>query len=235
MIVVIYGFFTKHFSSDTTEQKSSPAAFKSTFASSLASPPAPRERTTSKSKSSCLPPLPTSPPPPLPCEPPPPLPSAPPLPRSASKSFTVSTKSKLSSQYNGKSSAGCKISSSQKGAVKFNFGLGKNTTAVGFVKPRVPVKNSNVFGDDESENENESGNSSADEVESEPELITSSKEEQQTCLTKAIDYFDTLINSEKKRKIIRFVRGSDSAGILPGTVNDTKSDAQPLSSIISGR
>lgn len=104
-----------------------------------------------------------------------------------------------------------------------------------FVKPRVHLKNSNVFGDDESESEHESGNSSADEMESEPEVITSTKDEQQTCLTKAIDYFDTLINSEKKRKIICFVRGSDSSGILPGTINDTKSDALPLSSIISRR
>ena len=98
---------------------------------------------------------------------------------------------------------------------------------------RIPLKNTNVFGDDESESDHESDNSSADEMENEPEVLTSTKEEQQTCLTKAIDYFDTLINSEKKRKIIRFVRGSDSAGILPGTINDTKSGALPLSSIIA--
>lgn len=111
--------------------------------------------------------------------------------------------------------------------------MGKNATSVGFVKSRVPLKNSNVFGDDESESENESRNSSVDEVESEPDVLTSTKEEQQTCLTKAIDYFDTLINTEKKRKIISFVRGIDSGGILPGTINDTKSTALPLSSIIS--
>lgn len=128
-------------------------------------------------------------------------------------------------------SSGFQISGSQKGTVKFNFGLGKNANSVGFVKPRVPLKNTNVFGDDESESEHES-DTSVDEVESEPEIISSSKEEQQICLTKAIDYFDTLTNTEKKRKIIRFVRGSDSAGILPGTINVT-SNALPLSSIIS--
>ena len=104
------------------------------------------------------------------------------------------------------------------------------------MKPRVPLKNANVFGDDESESDDENGNSSADDVESEPEIITSTKEDQQTCLTKAIDYFDTLTNTEKKRKIIRFVRGSDSSGILPGTIDNkksAKSKALPLSSIVS--
>ena len=105
----------------------------------------------------------------------------------------------------------------------------------GFVKPCVPLKNANVFGDDDSDNEKESGSSSSGEVESEPEVLTSTKEEQQSCLTKAIDYFDTLINTEKKRKIIRFVRGSDSGGILPGTMNGTKSNALPLSSIVASK
>ena len=223
--------YLEYFSADTTEQKFSPAAFKSTFATSLVSPPVPRECTTSNSKSSHVPPLPNSPPPPLPCEPPPPLPCAPPPPRSTAKSFTFSTKSKFGSQHNGKSSF--KISTTQKAPVKFNFGQGKNATLVGLGKPRVPLKKANVFGDDESESEDESGNSSADDVESEPEVITSTKEDQQTCLTKAIDYFDTLTNTEKKRKIIRFVRGSDSSGILPGTIGNKKPSALPLSSIVS--
>ena len=114
--------------------------------------------------------------------------------------------------------------------------MGQGKKLAGFVKPRVPLKNANVFGDDESESDDENGNSSADDVESEPEIITSTKEDQQTCLTKAIDYFDTLTNTEKKRKIIRFVRGSDSSGILPGTIDNkksAKSKALPLSSIVS--
>ena len=219
------------FSSERTDPKSSQAAFKSTFASSLAPPPLPSEHNKHKSTFSHPPPLPTSPPPPLPCDPPP-LPSAPvpPSPRSNYGSLKSATKPNFFSKKNGKMSP---VSSSQKGTIKFNFGVGKNATSVGFVKARVPLKNSNVFGDDESESENESGNSSAGENDIEPEVVISTKEEQQTCLTKAIDYFDTLINSEKKRKIIRFVRGSDSGGVLPGTINDTKSNALPLSSIVS--
>ncbi|XP_028391470.1 protein enabled homolog isoform X2 [Dendronephthya gigantea] len=219
-------------SSERTDQKSSQAAFKSTFASSLVPPPLPSEHIKPKSTFSNAPPLPNSPPPPLPCDPPPPLPSAPVPPphRSNYSSLKNSAKPKFFSKTNGITST---VSGSQKGAIKFNFGLGKNATSVGFVKGRVPLKKSNVFGDDESESENESGNSSADENDIEPEVVVSTKEEQQTCLTKAIDYFDTLINSEKKRKIIRFVRGSDGSGILPGTIDDTKPKALPLSSIVS--
>ena len=220
--------------SNRKEQKSSPAAFKSTFASSFAHPTPETECTSSRGTTSHIPPVPTSPPPPLPHEPPPPLPPGPPPPpsRKTTTSTVISNKSKFGLQNNGNPSTGFKLSSTQKTPVKFNFGAAKNPSTTGFMK-RVPLKNSNVFGNDESESENESGNSSDNELDSEPEIITSTKEEQQTCLTKAIDYFDTLINSEKKRKIIRFVRGSDSSGILPGTIESSKSNALPLSSIIS--
>lgn len=230
-------------SAEKSSPKTSSAAFKSTFASSQAPALTPKgfSTTTGRPSFSRHPPLPSSQAPPLPHEPPPPLPPSPPPPLPAPPSFSsssISTKPRATHHGNGKThgkSTTC-TPSSQVGSlvakpIKFNFGLGKDTT-VGQVKIRAPLKKSNVFGDDESESEDESS-SSSDNENTEPELLSSTKEQQQECLTKAIDYFDTLINSEKKRKIIRFVRGSEGGGILPGSLDKTKPKALTLSSIIS--
>ena len=112
--------------------------------------------------------------------------------------------------------------------IKFNLGMEKTTSSVGQLKVYKPLKKSNVFGDEDSDQEDDESSSSSDNENAEAQVLSSTKEQQEECLSKAYDYFDTLVNTEKKRKIIRFVRGTEGGGILPGSGNEAKPKALTL-------
>lgn len=239
------------FSVEKPSQKPTSAAFKSTFASSQPAAVSPSGfsplKPISHGHNSSFhrnPPLPTSQAPPLPHEPPPPLPPSPPPPPprpAAPPLSTLKIPPKPSATYQGNRKVSTKHTAfasksrleSMPKPIKFNLGIGKNTSSAGQLKTRAPLKKSNVFGDEDSDEEDEASSSSSDNENTEAEVLSSTKEQQEECLSKAIDYFDTLVNTEKKRKIIRFVRGSEGGGILPGTLNETKPEALTLSNIIS--
>ena len=219
MYIINLYLFLLHFSMEKPSPKPASVAFKSTFASSPCAEISPAR----------APPLPKEPPPPLPPSPPPPLPAPPPF-----SSLKMSKKPRGNGEVRIKRTAvtpSVQVASLAK-PIKFNLGMEKTTSSVR-QKVHKPLKKSNVFGDEDSDQDDDESSSSSDNENAEAELLNSTKEQQEECLSKAYDYFDTLVNTEKKRKIIRFVRGTEGGGILPGSGNEAKPKALTLSKIIS--
>lgn len=165
------------------------------------------------------PPLPSEPAPPLPDEPVPPPPPPPPGDQQAKKPFSF--KMGLSSGDQGQA----KISSSTtpaKHGLSFSLGKKKGAMAVQFGVKSKPAKGTaSAFAESSSEEEEEEEMPEEDtRVSFENEQLSSTPTQQQDTLEKVIEYADTLRLKETLRPklLIRFVKGTEQGGILPGTI-----------------
>lgn len=159
------------------------------------------------------PPLPDDPPP-LPNTappPPPPQPAAPPEPPKKLFSFKMGDASQQS--------PAPEVSSAPKAGFTFSLSNKKSGAVQLKTKTALVKKTASVFNESESEDEGEGDDAVI--VHTMEDIDTSSTvEQQQELLEKVIDYADTLQRKEemKPRIRIKFVRGTDSGGILPGSV-----------------
>ena len=172
-------------------------------------PPAPTDFT---------PPLPNEPAPPLPHEPAPPPPPPPPVDQQAKKPFSF----KMGSS--GEQSQPEKFGGTAPAKQGLSFCLGKKkcTNAIQFGTKSKPAKSTAAaFAESSSEDEEEEEMPAEDTRASfENEDLTSTPTQQQDTLKKVIEYADTLKLKEALRPklLIRFVKGTEQGGVLPGTI-----------------
>lgn len=172
-------------------------------------PPAPTDFT---------PPLPNEPAPPLPHEPAPPPPPPPPVDQQAKKPFSFkmgsSEEQSQPEKFGGTAPA--------KQGLSFCLGKKKCTNAIQFGTKSKPAKSTAAaFAESSSEDEEEEEMPAEDTRASfENEDLTSTPTQQQDTLKKVIEYADTLKLKEALRPklLIRFVKGTEQGGVLPGTI-----------------
>ena len=103
----------------------------------------------------------------------------------------------------------------------FNIGKKKGPGMVQFGMKSKPVKSTaSAFAESSSEEEEEEEEQEDQRVSFESEQLTSTPTQQQDTLEKVIEYADTLrIKAALRPKLlIRFVKGTEQGGILPGTI-----------------
>ena len=166
-----------------------------------------------------LPPLPREPAPPLPSEPVPPPPPPPPGDQQTKKPFSFKMGAPPGEPSQAETSG---TSTPTKQGFSFNLGKKKGGTVMQFGVKSKPVKGAaSAFAESSSEEEEEEEMPEEDSrFGSESDQLTSTPTQQQDTLEKVIEYADTLrIKAKLKPKLlIRFVRGTEQGGILPGTI-----------------
>ena len=166
-----------------------------------------------------LPPLPREPAPPLPCEPVPPPPPPPPGDQQTKKPFSFKMGASPGEPSQAETSG---TSTPTKQGFSFNLGKKKGGTVMQFGVKSKPVKGAaSAFAESSGEEEEEEEMPEEDtRLLSESDQLTSTPTQQQDTLEKVIEYADTLrIKAALKPKLlIRFVRGTEQGGILPGTI-----------------
>lgn len=170
-----------------------------------------------------LPPLPTEPAPPLPNEPVPPPPPPPPGDQQTKKPFSFKMSASPGEQRQAETSY---TATPPKQGFSFNLGKKKGGGVMQFGVKSKPVKGTaSAFAESSSEEEEEEDMPEEDtRFVSENEQLTSTPTQQQDTLEKVIEYADTLrIKAALRPKLlIRFVRGSEQGGILPGTIPESE-------------
>lgn len=168
------------------------------------------------------PPLPKEPAPPLPDEPQPPPPPPPPEDKQIKKPFSF--KMGMSSGDQGQVEALGTVAPVKQG-LSFSLGAKKGGGVMQFGVKSKPVKGTvSAFAESSSEEEEEEEEVPEEDArelfENEQLKLSSTPTQQQDTLEKVIEYADTLrIKAALKPKLlIRFVRGTDQGGILPGTI-----------------
>ena len=111
----------------------------------------------------------------------------------------------------------------------FSFDIGKKKSLgmVQFGMKSKPVKSTaSAFAESSSEEEEEEEDQEDQRVSFESEQLTSTPTQQQDTLEKVIEYADTLrIKAALRPKLlIRFVKGTEQGGILPGTLQTEPTD-----------
>lgn len=167
------------------------------------------------------PPLPSEPAPPLPDEPvPPPPPPPPPGDQQTKKPFSF--KMGLSSGEQGLSKTSAGGTTHVKQGLTFGLGKKKGATAVKFGIKSKPVNSTaSAFAESSSEEEEEEEMpENVTNISFENEQLSSTPTQQQDTLEKVIEYADTLrLKAALRPKLlIRFVKGTEQGGILPGTI-----------------
>ena len=169
-----------------------------------------------------LPPLPTEPAPPLPNEPVPPSPPPPPGDQQTKKPFSF----KMGASPGEQSQAETCTTTPPKQGFSFNLEKKKGGGVMQFGVKSKPVKGiASAFAESSSEEEEDEEMPEKDaRVVSENEHLTSTPTQQQDTLEKVIEYADTLrIKAALRPKLlIRFVRGTEQGGILPGTIPESE-------------
>lgn len=166
------------------------------------------------------PPLPNEPAPPLPDEPAPPPPPPPPGDKQAKKPFSFKMGVSCEDQSLNET-AGTVAPAPAKQGLSFSFGAKKGGLVQFGVKSKPVKATASAFAESSSEEEEEEELPGANaRVSFDNEQLTSTPTQQQDTLEKVIEYADTLrIKAALKPKmLIRFVRGTDQGGILPGTI-----------------
>lgn len=168
------------------------------------------------------PPLPTEPAPPLPDEPvpPPPPPPLAPLDQQAKKPFSFKMGS--SSEEQGQPQRPIGISTAKQG-LSFSLGGKKCANAIQFGLKSKPTKTTAAAAFAESSSEEEEEEDITEEetrTSFENEELSSTPTQQQDTLEKVMEYADTLRLKEALRPklLIRFVKGTEQGGVLPGTL-----------------
>lgn len=168
------------------------------------------------------PPLPTEPAPPLPDEPvpPPPPPPLAPLDQRAKKPFSFKMGS--SSEEQGQPQRPIGISTAKQG-LSFSLGEKKCANVIQFGLKSKPTKTTAAAAFAESSSEEEEEEDITEEetrTSFENEELSSTPTQQQDTLEKVIEYADTLRLKEALRPklLIRFVKGTEQGGVLPGTL-----------------
>ncbi|CAH3182305.1 unnamed protein product, partial [Porites lobata] len=165
-----------------------------------------------------LPPLPSEPAPPLPNEPAPPLPPPPPGDNQGKKPFSFKMGASSGNESEAETSG---TATPPKQGFSFNIGKKKGPGMMQFGMKSKPVKSTaSAFAESSSEDEEEEEEQEDQRVSFESEQLTSTPTQQQDTLEKVIEYADTLrIKAALRPKLlIRFVKGTEQGGILPGTI-----------------
>ena len=165
-----------------------------------------------------LPPLPSEPAPPLPDEPAPPPPPPPPGDQQTKKPFSFKMGGSSGDPSEAKTSD---TATPTKQGLSFNLGNKKGGNVMQFGVKTKPLKSTaSAFAESSSEEEEEDMPEEDTRVAFENEQLTSTPTQQQDTLEKVIEYADTLRIKEALRPklLIRFVRGTNQGGILPGTI-----------------
>lgn len=169
------------------------------------------------------PPLPNEPAPPLPDEPAPPPPPPPPGDKQAKKPFSFKMGVSCGDQSQTETTG--TVPPAKQG-LSFSFGAKKGGLVQFGVKSKPIKATASAFAESSSEEEEEEELLPGEDarVSFENEQLTSTPTQQQDTLEKVIEYADTLrIKAALKPKmLIRFVRGTDQGGILPGTILSTE-------------
>lgn len=166
------------------------------------------------------PPLPNEPAPPLPDEPLPPPPPLPPLDQQTKKPLSF----KMGSSSEGKGQPEKLIgTATEKKGLSFSLGKKKFAHVIQFGTKCKSTKNTAAaaFAESSSEEEEEEEITEEDTRTSfENEELLSTPTQQQDTLEKVIEYADTLRLKEALRPklLIRFVKGTEQGGVLPGTL-----------------
>lgn len=166
------------------------------------------------------PPLPNELAPPLPDEPVPPPPPLPPLDQQTEKPLSF----KMGSSSDGKDQPQKLIgTATEKKGLSFSLGKKKCATVIQFGTKCKPTKSTAAaaFAESSSEEEEEEEMTEEDKRTSfENEELLSTPTQQQDTLEKVIEYADTLRLKEALRPklLIRFVKGTEQGGVLPGTL-----------------
>ncbi|KAL9968474.1 hypothetical protein ACROYT_G026852 [Oculina patagonica] len=165
------------------------------------------------------PPLPSEPAPPLPDEPVPPPPPPPPGDQQTKKPFSFKMGLSSGEQSQAKTS---ESTTPAKQGLSFSLGKKKGAAPVQFgVKSKPAKSTASAFAESSSEEEEEEEMPEEDSrVSFENEQLSSTATQQQDTLEKVIEYADTLRLKEALRPklLIRFVKGTEQGGILPGTI-----------------
>ena len=172
-----------------------------------------------------VPPPPAENQPPLPIEPAPPLPNEPPppLPPSVKKPFSF----KMGTSSESQEEVARKTMPANQG---LSFGVGKKKGAgvMQFGVKSRPIKTAaSAFMESDSEEEEEQDElPKEDEGVGEDTNLPSTPTQQQDTLKKVIEYADTLKLREALRPklLIRFVKGTEMGGVLPGTLPTPEKD-----------
>lgn len=171
-----------------------------------------------------LPPLPSEPAPPLPNEPAPPPPPPPPGDNQAKKPFSFKMGAPSGNASEAETSG---TAMPPKQGFSFDIGKKKSLGMVQFGMKSKPVKSTaSAFAESSSEEEEEEEDQEDQRVSFESEQLTSTPTQQQDTLEKVIEYADTLrIKAALHPKLlIRFVKGTEQGGILPGTLQTEPTD-----------
>lgn len=179
------------------------------------------------------PPLPREPAPPLPDEPVPPPPPPPPGDQQTKKPFSFKMGSSSVEQDLAETSAN---TTPAKQGLSFNLGKKKGLNVVQFgVKSKPAKTTASAFAESSSEEEEDEMEEENTRVSFDNEQLTSTPTQQQDTLEKVIEYADTLrIKAALRPKLlIRFVKGTEQGGILPGTITksdegETKEETKPI-------
>lgn len=179
------------------------------------------------------PPLPREPAPPLPDEPVPPPPPPPPGDQQTKKPFSFKMGSSSGEQDLAETSAN---TTPAKQGLSFSLGKKKGVNVVQFgVKSKPAKTTASAFAESSSEEEEDEMEEEDTRVSFDNEQLTSTPTQQQDTLEKVIEYADTLrIKAALRPKLlIRFVKGTEQGGILPGTISksdegETKEETKPI-------
>ena len=180
------------------------------------------------------PPLPREPAPPLPDEPVPPPPPPPPGDQQTKKPFSFKMGSSSGEQGLAETSAS---TTPAKQGLSFSLGKKKGVNVVQFgVKSKPAKTTASAFAESSSEEEEEEVQEEDTRISFDNEQLTSTPTQQQDTLEKVIEYADTLrIKAALRPKLlIRFVKGTDQGGILPGTIpksaesDERKEETKPI-------
>ena len=173
------------------------------------------------------PPLPREPAPPLPDEPAPPPPPPPPGDQQTKKPFSFKMGSSSGDQALAETSAS---TTPAKQGLSFSLGKKKGVNVVQFgVKSKPAKTTASAFAESSSEEEEDEIEEEDTRVSFDNEQLTSTPTQQQDTLEKVIEYADTLrIKAALKPKLlIRFVKGTEQGGILPGTIPKSAESDEP--------
>lgn len=173
------------------------------------------------------PPLPREPAPPLPDEPVPPPPPPPPVDQQTKKPFSFKMGSSSGEQGLAETSAS---TTPAKLGLSFSLGKKKGVNVVQFgVKSKPAKTTASAFAESSSEEEEDEVQEEDTRVSFDNEQLTSTPTQQQYTLEKVIEYADTLrIKAALKPKLlIRFVKGTEQGGILPGTIPKSAESDEP--------
>lgn len=123
-----------------------------------------------------------------------------------------------------------------KQGLSFSLGKKKGVSVVQFgVKSKPAKSTASAFAESSSEEEEDEMPEEDTRVSFDNEQLTSTPIQQQDTLEKVIEYADTLRLKEALRPklLIRFVKGTEQGGILPGTIpksdeEETKEETKPI-------